>query len=275
MPVCCEVFMKLTLLFPMTLLIFTTTAYAQSVSDCKHRILLLPQTHPTILGGSRQVLPENFDQTVRSQFSIAKYLEHHKNLPVFSEQVSRDQTVQTVSPDFRQFAAQTKSMFPSGLPQDFNDLTDEQKNVIAQSGGDAISFILRNTDMLHRVVENDQVQNQLIDKVSDWAQKNPYATIAPPEIVNIIFNVRENLALDQINNYIKANPSQQDIVLIYGSDHYYSFRTHSDKFPAQCILVPYEFQSAITSPYDQNRPGPNGYDSFSNGNHGPTPGAVR
>ncbi len=144
-------------------------------------------------------------------------------------------------------------MFPNGLPQKFDSLTEEQKTVIARAGGDAISFILRNTDMLHRVVENDQIEDQLIGKISTWAQKNPYATTPPPDIENTIFNVRENLALDQINNYIKANPSPRDVILIYGSDHSYSFRSHSDKFPAQCILVPYEFQSAMTSPYDQYR----------------------
>lgn len=263
--------MKLNFIFPIALLLFSAFAQAQSVSDCKHRILLLPQTHASVLGGSLQVAPENADKTARSQFAIAKYLEQHKDIPVFSEQVSTDQTVQTVSPDFKRAGAQIKSMFPNGLPQSFDDLTDDQKNIIARAGGDAISFILRNTDMLHRVVENDQVQDQLIGKVSAWAQKNPYATTPPPEIVNTIFNVRENLALDQINSYFKAHPSQRDVVLIYGSDHYYSFRTHSDKFPAQCILVPYEFQSAVTSPYGTN----NGYGSYPTRRNGQSTGAVR
>lgn len=205
---------------------------------------------------------------------FVRSLKPHKDFPVFSEQVSTDQTVQTVSPDFKKAAAQIKSMFPNGLPQNFDGLTDDQKNIIARAGGDAISFILRNTDMLHRVVENNQIEDQLIGKVSTWAQSNPDATTPPPEIVNTIFNVRENLALDQINNYIKANPSQRDVVLIYGSDHYYSFRTHSDKFPGQCILVPFEFQSAITSPYSQYGTS-NGYGSYPAGNDGQSTGAVR
>lgn len=219
--------------------------------NCNNRIIFLPQTHPTILGGSLQVAPENFDKTARSQFAIAKYLEKNKNLPVFSEQVSSDQTVETVSAEFKKTAAQIKTMFPDGLPDQFENLTDEQQNVIARAGGDAISFILRNTAMLRRVVENDQIQDELIGKVSDYAQKNPYATSTSPEIHNIIFNIRENLALDQINNFIKNNPLERDVILIYGSDHYYSFLTHSSKFLSQCILVPDEFKSAITSPYSK------------------------
>jgi hypothetical protein len=247
--------MKLRLVIPVAAILFNGIAFGQTASDCKHRILLLPQTHPTVLSGSLKIAPENFDETARSQFSIAKYLEQHKDLPVFSEQVSSDKTLQTVSPDFRKVAAQIKSMFPNGLPSNFDELTDDQKNVISRAGGDAISFILRNTDMLHRVVENDQIEYQLIGKVSGWAQKNPEATTAPPEIVNIIFNVRENMALDQINNYIKSHPNQRDVVLIYGSDHYYSFLSHPDKFAAQCVLVPFEFQSEIASPYGSGQGG--------------------
>lgn len=218
--------------------------------SCKNRIFFLPQTHPTILGGSLQIAPENFDKTARSQFAIAKYLENNKGVSVFSEQVSSDQKVETMSAEFKQTAAQIKEMFPGGLPAFYENLTDDQKNVIARAGGDAISFILRNTDMLHRVVENDQIQDQLIKQVSDYVQNNPYATsYSSPEIYNIIFNVRENLALDEINKYFQSNPLQRNVILIYGSDHYYSFLTHSDKFPPKCILLPDEFKSAITSPY--------------------------
>ena len=220
-----------------------------TLATCQHQIFLLPQTHATVLGGSLEVTPENFDKTARSQFAIAKYLEKNKTLPVFSEQISTDQTVETVSAEFKQAAAQIKTMFAKGLPVTFEELTEEQKNTIARAGGDAISFILRNTDKLHRVVENDQIQDELIGQVSAWAKNNAYATYPSPEISNIIFNVREKMALDQINNYIKNNPTQRDIVLIYGSAHFFSFQTHTDKFPPQCILVPDEFQSAVTSPY--------------------------
>lgn len=264
--------MKLSFIVPTALFLFNTVAYGQSVSDCKHRILLLPQTHATGLGGSQATL-KNADKTARSQFAIAKYLEKNKDIPVFSEQISTDLTVQTVSPDFKKAAAQTKSMFPNGLPSNFDGLTAEQKDIIARTGGDAISFILRNTDKLHRVVENDQIQDQLIGKILALAQqKNPYATTPPPELVDTIFNVRENMALDQINNYIKSNRQQRDVILIYGSDHSYGFLSHSDKFPAQCILIPYEFQSAITSPYDQYGTG-NGYGSYPA--NGQSTGAVR
>ncbi|MFN8944309.1 MAG: hypothetical protein ACK5WZ_06765 [Pseudobdellovibrionaceae bacterium] len=264
--------MKMNFIVPAALLMFNTFVYAQSVSDCKHKIHFLPQTHPTVLGRSLQMFPENADKTARSQFAIAKYLERHKDMPVFSEQISTDQTVQTVSPEFKKVAAQIKSMFPNGLPQNFDNLAEDQKNIIALAGGDAISFILRNTNMLHRVVENDQIQDQLIGKVSSWTQANPNARTPPPDIVNTIFNVREKLALDQINNYIKAYPSKTDIILIYGSDHSYSFKTHPDKFPPQCILIPNEFLSAVTSPYNQYSSG-SGYGSY--GNSGQPSGAAR
>lgn len=223
----------------------------QNAASCKHQIVLLPQTHPSILKGKLEVTPENFDLTARSQFSIAKYLEKNKNIAVFSEQVSTDQTVQTVSADFKKTAAQIKIMFPEGLPNSFDELSDDQKNVIAKAGGDAISFILRNTIRLHRVVENDAVEDQLINQVTAWVNNNPQAKTYTPEIYNIIFNVREELALDQINNYFASNPTKQKVILIFGSDHYLSFKNHPNKFSAECIAVPNEFTSSITTPYDR------------------------
>lgn len=241
--------MKFSLILPTVLLIFSTTSYGENSSECKHRIILLPQAHANVLGGRLQVAPEDLDEIARSQFSIAKYLERHNSIPVFSEQVSSDITMQAISADFRKFIEKTKSMFPNGLPHGFESLNPEQKTILARAGGDAISFILNNTKVLHRVVENDQIQDELIDKVSTWYKNNPNATTVPYEILYIIFNVRENLALDQINNYFKSNPSQRDIILIYGYNHSDSFRTHQDKFPGNCILTPYGFQSAEHDKY--------------------------
>lgn len=218
-------------------------------NTCAQRIIFLPQTHPSILGEQLSIAAQDYERTARSQFSIAKFLEKNPGIPVFSEQVSTDQKVETVSQEFKDTAAVIKTMFPEGLPQTYEALSDEQRDVIARAGGDSISFILRNTDMLHRVVENDKIQDDLINRVKDWAQNYPTAYGYSPEIYNIIFNVRERLALDQINKYFKNNPQQRDVILIYGSDHTYSFRSHNDKFKADCFTIPEEFIPAVTTPY--------------------------
>lgn len=221
----------------------SATDGSQTDANCQNRIFFLPQTHANVLEGGLQVAPENFDKTARSQFAIAKYLENHPGLPVFSEQVSSDQKIETVSEEFRKSAAQIKTMFPQGLPANFEDLSEQQADIIARAGGDAISFILRHAEKLHRVVENDQVQDDLIDQISSWSQKNPNAITAPPEILNLVFKVRETMALEQINNYIKSNPAQRDLILIYGSAHTLTFKTHPELFPAECIIVPEEFKA--------------------------------
>ncbi len=217
-------------------------------AGCAHRILLIPQTHATVLTGSLQVLPQNESKTVFSQFAIAKYLEKNKSLPVFSEQVSTDVTVQTVSVEFRRVAKKIRTLFSKGLPNRVDQLDSAQKEVLAKAGGDAVSFILGITERLHRVVENDQIENAIIDKVSIWAQNNPSATTEPPEIKNLIFEVREKLALEQINNFFNFHPDLRDAVLIFGSDHSQSFKTHAAEFAPRCIVIPEEFQSAMTSP---------------------------
>ncbi len=221
-----------------------------SADECKHRILFVPQTHASVLGGSLQVTPEWFEQTAKSQFTIAQYLAKHKDLPVFSEQISSDKSMVTVSDEFKKIIPPTvKNLFPNGLPANYSDLSIDQKTFLAKAGGDLLSLVQGQTPMLRRVVENDQIEDDLIGRVSTWVQQHPNATEYPPEISDLIFNARENLALDQVNTYFSSNPSQRDIVLIFGSDHGVSFHAHADKFPPQCILTPFEFQSVKDSPY--------------------------
>ena len=93
------------------LLILSRVAYAH---DCKHRIIFLPQTHASIMGDSLHVTPNLFDATSQSQFKIATYLKQHKDLPVFSEQVSSETTMKTVSPAFLAVTKTIRAMFPIG-----------------------------------------------------------------------------------------------------------------------------------------------------------------
>lgn len=222
------------------LLLLTGAAHAE---DCKHRILFLPQTHASIMGEQLQVTPEWFNATVQSQFKIATYLKQHKDLSVFSEQVSSETTMKTVSPDFLEVTKQIRSIFPNGLPVNFQTLTDQQKTIFAKAGGDAMTFMFGDIQEIHKVVESDQVEDELIGKVTTWVKQHPYATEYPPEISNIIFNIREGLALDQINQFFAKHPEQRDAILIFGNLH--DFRTHPDKFPPQCVLTPFEFQSDV------------------------------
>ena len=255
--------MKPTMIFTTIIFAGVLGASAAHADDCKHRILFVPQTHASIIGGSLQVSPDWFEQTAQSQFNIAKYLSQHKELPVFSEQISSDKSMQTVSDDFKKIIPPTvKNLFPHGLPANYADLTMDQKTFLAKAGGDLLSLVLGQTPILHRVVESDQVENSLIGNVSTWAQQHPTATEYPPEISDIIFTQRENLALDQVNNYFASHPSQRDAILIFGSDHGASLHAHADKFPSQCILTPFEFQSVNDSPYGRDNSYSNPYQQY-------------
>jgi hypothetical protein len=104
------------------------------------------------------------------------------------------------------------------------------------AGGDAISLMMGYTSILHRVVPNEQLQNQIIDKVQIWQVSHPGVKYYPPEISKLVFQTRENWALDQINNFFRKNPETRDVILIFGKDH--NFKNYANKFPPECIFTP-------------------------------------
>lgn len=216
--------------------------------ECKHRILLVPQYHAVPIDGKMQAPFYWGDKITQSQFNIAKYLGEHKDLPIFSEQVSSDKSMETVSDEFKEVILPiVKELFPQGLPKNYADLSAGQKDFITRAGGDTTSLVLGQTSVLRRVVESDDVQEKIFAKLGELELKYLNATKQPPEVSEIIFDQREKLALDQVNNYFKANPKQRDVILIYGADHQASFRSHPSKFRAECILTPFEFQSVKSS----------------------------
>jgi hypothetical protein len=134
-----------------------------------------------------------------------------------------------------------KSVFPDGLPNDCNKMTDLQKIKMVGNGADFIELMRQKITVIHRVVEDDQAQEQLFAPVKKWFSLHPGAMQAySSEIASVIFDEREKLALQQINSYFAANPQQQDVILMYGSDH--NFSLYPNLFPPQCVLVPFDFQ---------------------------------
>ena len=183
--------------------------------------------------------PEWFEKTAHSQFLIAKYLQRHGDLAVFSEEVDADQSLSTASPDFLKLAERVRALFGGALGDDYALLTVDQRTVLAKAGGDAVALIFGYVRDLHRAVEAAAVEDEIIGKVQRWAETHPDATEYPPAVSDLIFNVRETLALEQVTNFFGAHPDRRDAILIFGSAH--DFGKHPDKFPAECILSPGAF----------------------------------
>lgn len=213
------------------------TAHA---AECSHRIIFLPQSHPTRSDDLRHYTSD-VDEVARSQFSVAKYIEQHRNVPVFAEQaIARDYTWSDV--DLKQLPSLNK-MFPHGLPEKFENLSIKQKTALV--GYEAVFFELElgNMPIIHKVLENEEVRSQIYFPIQKWEDEHQRSKeLRPSEIVNLIFEKRERLALEQIFDYWKANPGQKDALLIFGSAH--RFDIYPDLISPNCIVIPSQFQKS-------------------------------
>lgn len=217
------------------------------LNECKHRVIFLPQTHASAFGNKN----ENYgtiESIAKSQSKIAEYLLKHKDLPIFSEQV--DTTLTLV--DFEKSGADSvikeyRSLFKNGLIS-YEELNQEQKQKLAMAGADATLLMLGKVPILHKVVPNRQIQDQIFSEVQKFflnLQRDGKKQISIDDpIFKLIYDKRENLALAEINAYFDVHPEQRDVILIYGRNH--QFARHPEIFPSECILVPFSFQSDHT-----------------------------
>ena len=113
--------------------------------------------------------------------------------------------------------------------------------------------------MIHRVLENEVVSNQIFAPIEEWFKTNPPTNVEyPPEVGQFVYGEREKQALLQINKYFLENPNQRNVILIYGSKHNFNF--YPEIFKPSCILIPPEFQQDWRGRF---REGPNGFSTGS------------
>lgn len=222
-------------------------AASAQAEDCKHRLHFLPVLQP--MEGENGVIA-NLESAAKVQFDIAHYLAKHKDLPVFSEQVWSDKSMKATTPEFEAAAKEARSSFPSGLPAKYEQLTKDQKILLTNAGGDTVNLILGTTPLLRRTMEDEKSAETYFGKIQKWMEKNPSAQEPSPEIESLMFEKRDALALDQVNEYFAANPTQKDAALVFGIEHLESFQRLESKFPSRCIVLPFEFQS-VKSPDEE------------------------
>lgn len=230
----------------MTLLIGSSLYANENV--CKHRILFVPQKHKSVIPDQSGAYGQFSEEVSKSQFKIAKYIEKNSNLPVFSEQIDTNISLRDLSSEQLQKVASEvlKNTFNSGLPQSYSDLTLDEKRRLFSSGGDLVQLLLGKIDTLYKVVPNREVQDVIFKEVTDSLIKNPIAESdsgffsKDSEVYKLIYDKRERLALNEINNYFDKNPHQKEVILIYGGAH--DFSRYPELFPSECVIVPDGFQ---------------------------------
>ena len=229
------------LIFQVSALILTALTLPAEAKTCKHRIIHLPQSHSTDY--AQRISVGQKDAIMESQFKIAQYIDRRPDLPVFSEQATESTiSINDFSQDIQHKLLQKgASYFPNGLPENFTDLSDVQKEKLMSLGGEFIQVMRGKTKTLHSVVGSLERREKLYAPIDAWFKTvKPTTTGYPLEIAEIVYTEREREALNQIKNHLEKNPKQQDVILIYGANH--DFTRHPDVFPSECVVIPDQFK---------------------------------
>ncbi len=246
-------------LIPFFFSIVSWFAFTAQADECKHRIVFLPQSHAADKLTGAQTSEDQNTQVAESQLKIANYIERFPNVPVFSEQTAAQNYSLDMIPQDKRLGLQNhfNKIFPQGLPENPNVMTNAQKRKLIDNGGDFVQLIRGRVNLLRKVVEDQNALDKIFDPIKIWLNKNPSRGVAyPPEIGTLVYGERERAALMQVQKYFSLNPKQKDIILIYGSNH--SFKFYPDEFPPACVLIPTEFQSDWNGRF---RSGPEGFPS--------------
>lgn len=214
-----------------------------SAAQCKQRITFLPQTHAVdamtgITDGNLRL-----DDVAGSQLKIAQYLERFPRRPVFTEQLTEFDVNFSEAPSEERARLRDlmNTIFPYGLPQSAALLNQKQKEKLRDNGGEFIQMMRGQLQVLHKVVANKVELERLMSPIRDWFKTSPDLTREYPlKIRKLMWEAREKAALVEIKRYFERNPSDRDVILIYGANH--SFDFYADVFPPECIRVPSEFQ---------------------------------
>ncbi|MBK7844604.1 MAG: hypothetical protein IPJ71_13090 [Bdellovibrionales bacterium] len=232
---------------------------AANADECKHRIIFLPQSHPPPEFAGVKMSDSQKNKIVESQLKVASYIGRFPQVPVFSEQVKdKDVSLDMLPADVRAgLKSYYNRIFPRGLPESPDALTDIQKQKLVDNGGEFVQLIRGRASVLHRVYENREASDEINDPIKRWLRTHDSSTDSyPPKIGSLVYGAREKAALTQVQNYFSQNAAQRDVILIYGSNH--SFRFYPEQFPSECVIIPSEFQQDWAGRF---RSGPEGFPS--------------
>ena len=212
---------------------------------CQHRIVFLPQVHDSTYTKSPA---KDIEAIARSQCNIAKYIDQRPDLPVFSEQVAEeDYAWRKISNAERAVLTKVmKTTFPKGLPPDCSSLSQIESQKFVDNGADFIQLMRQKIPVIHRVLKDAKQAKDIFGPVDAWFNgEGKLSSTYSPAIKKLVFDAREQGALDQINEFFKTHPKQQDVILMFGDDH--DFSHYPERFPPACVVVPDAFKTGLLS----------------------------
>lgn len=208
-------------------------------AQCDRRIIFLPQTHAIDRETSGSTAKDEPLKVAASQLAIAKYIDTNPELPVFSEQTVSQTVVWKDLPEQVKTKARNiaKLNFADGLPDSIDEATAAQISQLNDIDAASLELIREKIPAIYPVI-SPQDKDQVFDPIKKWTRANPDKPW-PPEIVKLVRDKRERLALQEILKFFKSHPHRRDVLLTFGSNH--NFSIYPDLFDPACVFVPYEF----------------------------------
>jgi hypothetical protein len=181
-----------------------------------------------VQGGVQEMAPLLFQRVALSQFKVARYLVQHPQALVMQEHLFSDLTptayrreAQKPEPN-RAIEAQT--VFPSGIPTVFNQLSESQKQFLGNEGAAAALFFLGALTQVHAELRGEDLKRMQAalapflgapthgPTLTDLLQSNPR--------LRLLFNKQRQDALLRRLKALGQRASQlgQAVVLIHGGD---------------------------------------------------------
>lgn len=207
--------------------------------NCDSQIRFLPQTHRNVI--ALAMGETNADELSRSQFQVASYIQKNSELPVFSEQVDTDLDQSSITGDLQIAGNQLKQLFPIGIPKTYEQLSSEQRKQLSSAGADGVLLLTGRISALHKVVPNRATQDSIFARIQQlMADLKPTDKVSSDsELFRLLNDIRERMALAEIQKFFVSNPNIKTVLLVYGRLH--NFKRHGDIFPSECIETPSDF----------------------------------
>jgi|LauGreDrversion4_2_1035121.scaffolds.fasta_scaffold380560_1 hypothetical protein len=163
------------------------------------KIYHLKQQHNLPFG--IQATPEYKNNTVRSQMLLADFIKSHPGLPVLTEGLYEDQKFDE---SCSMMSSAMKTVFPEGIPDKFEDLTELQKDVLYDYGAARVLFFLQTIPAIYKSIHKDECE-----KIDREIEAGHYS---------LIFHARETEAISCVIEAARGT-GQEGVILIFGGAH--------------------------------------------------------
>jgi len=183
---------------------------SNEAADKKPRFIHVKQMHAVLEGFQTGDFNEAI---VRSQLKVIEILRKHRECPILNENAPR-----TIQYEENGYAKYAQSVFPQGIPSNYEDLTVAQKQFLNDNGATYTMLYLKEITTVHKTL-----QNPALVKASMSSQRQIAAE--PDEE-----RERQTIALAReiLGSAACSHQSRPAVVVVYGAAHDFTQLCHKN-----------------------------------------------